>query len=127
MLTDGMNEVDLISGRMPRRGDECLLDATFYGEEAMGTVLTLSSENAEDTRDTFAFDAYTVVGLANASYYVNFERGNTSLGSGRHAGYVYIPADGFQTDYYTEFSSPGRQGGHILDEYETAISAAERK
>ncbi len=126
LLTEEMNRVDLIAGRMPQAGNECLLDATYFGEEYLGKVLTLSEENSEDTFDSFAYDAYTVVGLANASYYVNFERGTTALGQGKLAGFVCLPAGGFALDLYTEIFLTLAAGGDLYsDEYEAAVEGME--
>ena len=126
MLTEGMNGLDLLAGRMPEAGNECVLDAQSFGEESIGTVLTLSGENTEDTLDVFAYDAYTVVGVANNSYYVNYERGTTALGQGRLTGFVCIPAEGFDTDCYTEiYLSLGDCGDIYTDEYEAAVDGME--
>ena len=125
-LTGELNRVDLVAGRLPEMGSECLLDATYFGEDSLGTVLTLSGENSEETFDTFAFDAYTVVGLVNAPYYANFERGTTALGLGRLAGFICLPAEGFDTEYYTEiFLSLGACGDLYTDEYEAAVDGME--
>ena len=125
-LTGELNRVDLVAGRLPETGSECLLDATYFGEDSIGTVLTLSGENTGETFDTFAFDAYTVVGLVNAPYYVNFERGTTALGLGRLAGFICLPAEGFDTEYYTEiFLSLGACGDLYTDEYEAAVDGME--
>lgn len=45
---------------------------------------------------------YTIVGIADASYYINYQRGSTTLGTGRVSGFVYMLPDGFDTNYYTE-------------------------
>ena len=126
LLTEEMNRVDLVAGRMPQAGNECLLDAKFFGEESIGRTLTLSEENTEDTFGTFAYDAYTVVGLVNAPYYVNFERGTTALGQGKLAGFVCLPAEGFDLDLYTEVFLTLEEGGDLYsDEYEAAVDGME--
>ena len=126
MIMEGINCLDLIAGRMPQSGNECLLDAKYFGEDSIGTVLSLSPDNSEETLDGFVFDDYTVVGLTNASYYVNFERGSTSLGNGKVEGFIYVPADGFESDYYTEiFLSMGDRGDIYSDEYKTALNDME--
>ena len=126
LLTEEMNRVDLVAGRMPETGDECLLDAKYLGALGIGSVLTLSDENSEDTFDTFACDAYTVVGLANSPYYVNFERGTTALGSGKLSGFVFLRAEGFDTGYFTElYLSLGDCGDLYSEEYDAAIDAME--
>ncbi len=122
MITEGTNGLDVISGRMPVSGNECLFDAKYFGPNVIGTNVSLSPDNTEETSDIFRFDAYTVVGIANSSYYVNFERGNTSLGSGNLSGFVYISPEGFNCDYYTEiFICLGDRGDIFTDEYEAAV------
>ncbi len=126
LLTEEMNRVDLVAGRLPRSGGECVLDAKYFGEESIGVVLTLSEENTEETFNTFAYDAFTVVGLVNAPYYANFERGTTALGRGSLAGFVCLPAEGFRTDYFTEiFLSLGDLGNSSSQEYEDAVREME--
>lgn len=125
-LTDGMNELDLVAGRMPQAGNECVLDAMFFGRETVGAVLELSEENSEDVFDSFAYDAYTVVGFANAPYYANFERGSTTLGQGKLAGFVCLPPEGFSMDLYTEIFLGLEDGGAIYsEEYEAALDKME--
>lgn len=101
-LQDGINGVDVLFGRLPEAADECLLDARYATEDAIGTTLHFSESNSEDTLDFFAHNAYTVVGIANSSEYINFQRGTTALAGGKVAGFVYLLPDGFATDYFTE-------------------------
>ncbi|MBR3555826.1 MAG: ABC transporter permease [Oscillospiraceae bacterium] len=126
LLTEEMNRLDLVAGRLPGAGDECVLDATYFGEESLGTVLRFSGENSEDTFGTFAYDAYTVVGLVNAPYYANFERGTTALGQGKLSGFICLPAEGFDTELYTEIFLTLEDGGALYsDEYEAAVDGME--
>ena len=126
MITDGINKLDLISGRMPISGDECLLDAKYFGNESIGTVIELSADNDEDTLELFAYHAYKVVGLTNAPYYIDFERGSTSLGNGRVSGFIYLPPSGFEHEYFTEvFLLIENSGAIYSDEYVTAVDAEE--
>ena len=126
MLTGDMNRVDLLAGRMPQAGNECLLDASFAGENRIGSELTLSAENTEKTLDVFAYDAYTVVGIVHSPHYVNFERGTTALGQGSLSGFFFLPAEGFDTEVFTEiFLSLGEHGDLFTDEYNAAVDDME--
>lgn len=103
MLLDGVNGLDLVAGRLPTAKDECVLDAKFAGADQIGTSLCLSDSNTEETKAYFTETRYTVVGIANASAYINFERGGTSLSDGTVSGFVYLTPEGFQYDgIYTE-------------------------
>lgn len=101
-LTEGINGTLLKAGRMPENEKECVADSRFMGEGQIGTVITLTDSNEEDTLEVFKEKEYTVVGIVNASYYMNFERGTTSLGNGRVAGYIYVLPETFDSDYFTE-------------------------
>ncbi|MCQ2537254.1 MAG: FtsX-like permease family protein [Lachnospiraceae bacterium] len=121
-LLEGINGLDLTAGRMPTAGNECIIDALYAGEKMLGRTLTLSASNSESTFDTFAYDEYKVVGIANASEYINFNRGTTSLAGGKATGFVYIPAEGFSTEYFTElFVSIPNDYAIYSDEYEELI------
>lgn len=101
-LLKDINGLKILAGRMPETAAECVVDANRYGKEDLGSKITLSEDNAQEDLDNFTYREYTIVGLAQASAYIQFERGNTSLGNGRVDGFIYLLPEGFQTDYYTE-------------------------
>ena len=101
-LLERINGLELVAGRMPETASECIVDANRYGEEALGSKIILSENNEQKDLDNFAFPEYTIVGIAQASAYIQFERGNSSLGNGRVDGFMYLLPQGFTTDYYTE-------------------------
>ena len=78
------------------------MDSSLFSKDDIGKTIQVSDENSEETADLFAYDVYTIVGVADASYYINYQRGSTTLGTGRVSGFVYMLPDGFDTDYYTE-------------------------
>ena len=121
-LLDGVNGVDLVKGRMPEMPSECLIDSLYADDSMLGKTIVLSHNNSEGTFDTFAYDEYTVVGLVNASEYINFQRGTTALANGEASGFVYLMAEGFSTDYFTEIylTLPGQYEIHS-ESYENAI------
>ena len=121
-LTEGINGLDILYGRLPQAPDECVLDAKYADESRIGETICLSDSNSQDTFDTFAYRAYTVVGLCNASAYINFERGSTALGNGSVSGYIYLPLEGFSVDYYTEIYLTLPPSGDIYsDQYQAAV------
>ena len=98
-LLDRMNHVQLTAGRMPEAANECLGDDLYFTEDDLGAVLTV--ENDEDD-SVFTQEAYTVVGLCNSPQYLNLQRGTTSLGNGTVAAFLFLPAEAYEADYYTE-------------------------
>ncbi|HIV93416.1 MAG TPA: FtsX-like permease family protein [Candidatus Eisenbergiella stercoravium] len=120
-----LNQTVVTAGRKPTAGNECMVDAQAYGKDALGTTIRVSENNDEDTADMFRYTEYTIVGLCNSSYYINYERGTTSLGSGRLKGFVYIPKDGFNTDYYTDIYVFLQDRYELYSqEYDDAVDAA---
>ena len=118
-IPEKVNLIDLKSGRMPENANECLADPNMYSEKDIGSTIKLSKDNSEQTFDTFAYDEYTIVGLTDSVLYINMERGSSTLGNGSVKGYIYIPADGFSTDYYTDIYVCVESEGYVYsDEYE---------
>ena len=101
-LLEHMNQLELTAGRMPSESSEFVGDRRFFTEDALGTQITLTATNDEDTLELFTHETYTLVGLADSPEYLNHERGTTSLGSGTVSGFAYIPAEGWDSDIYTE-------------------------
>lgn len=118
-IPENVNQIKLKAGRMPEKANECLADPDMYSEKDIGSTIKLSKDNSEQTFDTFAYDEYTIVGLAYSVLYINMERGSSTLGNGSVKGYIYIPADGFSTDYYTDIYVCVESEGYVYsDEYE---------
>lgn len=101
-LTAHLNGIRLKEGRMPETASECVMDAGNPLGCRVGDTIRLSEENEKDTAEAFVCRAFTVTGFADSSLYLNFERGTTSIGNGSVAGYIYLPAEAFSNDYYTD-------------------------
>lgn len=118
-IPEKVNQIKLKAGRMPEKANECLADPDMYSKDDIGSTIKLSKDNSEQTFDTFAYDEYTIVGLADSVLYINMERGSSTLGNGSVKGYIYIPMDGFSTDYYTDIYVCVDSEGYVYsDEYE---------
>ena len=124
MLPESINRVVLTDGRMPERADECLLDSALYGESAIGMQITVTDSNDEDTLEMFEERTFTAVGIVRSPYYINFERGTTSIGDGKITAFFYVPREAFACDYLTEIYVTARQKYDVYtDEYEDYIDA----
>ena len=100
-LTDSLNALTLEAGRLPENPDECVADGRVFSEDSIGQTVMLSSENSEDTLGSFAYDEYTIVGIASSPEYMQMQRGTSKLGNGKVSGYVYLLPEGFDSQYYT--------------------------
>lgn len=126
-MTQEMNLLNIKYGRIAEAGNECVLDARFFPKEILGSTIRIASNNEEETMDAFAYEEYTVVGLADSVYYLSYDRGTTSLGSGSISGFVYMPEGGFSTDYYTEIIVRLESYHEVYSkEYKDLITAKER-
>lgn len=101
-ITEQVNQIELVKGRMPREPYECVVDANLFEDSGIGRKIKLSENNSEEDLERFSYEEYTIVGTVQSPLYVQFERGSTSLGSGKLSGFFYLPLDGFEMDYYTE-------------------------
>lgn len=123
-LAQEINGVELTAGRMPENDKECIVDDLLFSKESIGQTIKLSSTNAQEDLDHFKYEEYTIVGLCQSSYYIQFERGNSSLGNGTIAGFMYLLPEGFDTDYYTEIFVKLQQNYPLYsEEYDTYIDA----
>ncbi len=119
------NQAVVTAGRKPVAANECMVDSLAYGKDAIGSTIKVSENNDEDTADLLAYTEYTIVGLCNSSYYINYERGTTSLGNGRLKGFIYIPEAGFNADYYTDiYVRLDERYPLYSEEYDAAIDEA---
>ena len=100
-LPSEINQIYLMSGRMPENAEECLID-DYMSSRKIGNTLTITDNNEEDTLDSFVSHELTVVGTIRSPLYVNYERGTTSVGTGSLGGFVYVLPECFDTEYFTE-------------------------
>ncbi len=121
-IIDGVNTPQLVSGRMPSAGNECLVDADMFSEKDIGTVIRLSDNNDEATLDLFAYDEYTIVGLANSPLYMNYERGSASIGSGTISAFALMPPEAFEGEiYYEIYLRLSQRADAYSDEYKPIL------
>lgn len=125
-LPENVNQVELLYGRLPEKADECIVDSAIYGEDSIGHQIVLSNDNDEDDLENFIEKEFTIVGVVQSPNYIQFERGNTSIGNGKITGFMYVPKDAFDVDYYTEILVKFDEDYKIYsDEYEAYMDEKE--
>ena len=125
-VPEKINRVVVIAGRLPENADECLLDAARYGEDMLGSQITVTDSNEEDTLEMFQERTFTAVGIVRSPYYINFERGTTSIGDGTINAFLYVPKEAFDCDYLTEIYATTKLKYKVYtDEYEDYIDGLE--
>ena len=127
-VPERINRVVVTAGRLPQQADECVLDAALYGEEAIGSRITVTDNNDEDTLEMFESRTFTAVGIVRSPYYINFERGTTSIGEGKITAFLYVPGDAFSCDYLTEIYATTKLKYKVYtDEYQDYIDGLQEK
>ena len=125
-MTENVNKVQLSSGRLPEKDNEFAGDARYFSSKDLGKTIYLSPDNEKETRDMFKNREFVLTGIIESPYYLNFERGSSSLGNGTVAGYIYILPEALDIDYYTEvFLSMTEEEPLYSDEYKSMIDNAE--
>ena len=121
-IPNEINRVYLLGGRMPQKPNECLLDGFHVGDEVLGTQITVADTNSDSALENLACHTYTVVGYVSTPLYMDMSRGNTSLGSGSVAGYLYLMPEAFAMDVFTEIAVT-MAGDHKIysDEFSRAL------
>lgn len=115
-ITKKINKIKLISGRMPTSKNECLVDASAIGEDAIGTTIEVSNRNTNYVASFFSQEKYIVVGTCCTVNYLNRTRGTTALEGGSLDGFIYLLPDAFTSDRMTEVLIKTDATGDIFTE-----------
>lgn len=101
---DYINRVKLIKGRLPKNSGECVVLKPKYDHLNLkiGKTLKIKSGTEDKLSDDLKKDSYKIVGLVETPYYLSYEFGNSSIGSGSVDGIMLVPQDDFKTEAYTE-------------------------
>ena len=127
-VPENINRFQLKKGRMPKASDECVCDADFSGSVRLGDQITLSEANDGRTKESLRSQTLTVVGFADSSCYINFERGTTNIGNGSVSGFIYVSPEAFVSETFTEIFVRLDQDEPIYsDEYKSYMKGKEEK
>ncbi|MCM1155449.1 MAG: FtsX-like permease family protein [Roseburia sp.] len=125
-MPEKINQLVLTQGRTPEAADECVLDASLFADDIIGSRITVTDNNNEDTLDMLKEKTFTVVGIVQSPCYINFERGTTSIGDGKVSGFFCVPKEAFDCDYLTEiYLTVEQQYDIYTDEYDDYIESLE--
>ena len=102
-----VNQIRLVEGRMPKKENECLIEAPsatneLFGSYEIGDTISLYSGTDEDLSETLKNTEYKVVGTCYTTRYLSYEKGTSSIGSGKINGFMYVPENNIKPDYFTE-------------------------
>jgi len=96
-----LNQLDVTEGRLPEKADECVSETLLLVSLGLQIGDTIDLILGEDHEGELVRTSYTIVGVADSPLYVGTDRGSSSLGNGSADGFVYVPPENFDVDYYT--------------------------
>ncbi len=103
---DYINRLKLVEGRFPESANECVVTCsglTTPEQFAIGNTIKVRGDD-EDIGYYLKHDTLTIVGIVQTPYWVSYERGVTTAGSGKLGDFVYVSNDAFtdNINYYSE-------------------------
>ena len=106
-INQKMNKIRLVEGRMPKRENECLVEASsatnkLYGTFHIGDTIKLKSGTNEALSKTLKNTKYKIVGTCYNPNYLSYEKGSSNIGSGTVNSFIYVQNSNVIKDYYTE-------------------------
>ncbi|TDT62861.1 putative ABC transport system permease protein [Fonticella tunisiensis] len=99
-----INRVKLVEGRLPEKPGECVTERgkMLNPELSIGSKIKLSSGTDKDISESLKVNEYTIVGIVETPYYISFERGTSSIGSGKINSFIMVPQEDFKIPVYTD-------------------------
>lgn len=103
-MTRNINQVTVKEGRLPEASGECFLDENLlsFGDYQLGDEITVYSGSGDPLSDTLKTDTYRIVGIGTSPYYLNFDRGSSTIGNGDVGGFLMVPEEDFSLEVYTQ-------------------------
>lgn len=125
-----INRPKIVEGRMPENSGECLADPQFISASGLkiGDTVSFSSGTSKPITDSLKREEYKIVGIAECPLYISYERGSSSIGSGKTDAYFLIPPDDFSLQVYTEVYLTIRNESNVSrfeDGYEALLEPVE--
>lgn len=98
-LTTRVNNPYLLSGRLPKKLGECLVDVKMakFVNYKIGDKITVNTDDDDINTKTF-----TVTGFCYMPYYQEIVRGTTTVGDGSIDAFLVVPKNSFKMKAYTE-------------------------
>lgn len=127
---DYINRVKLVEGRLPKNSGECVVLKPKYDHLNLkiGKTLKIESGTKDKISDNLKTDSYKIVGVVDTPYYLSYEFGNSSIGSGSVDGVMLVPQKDFKTEAYTEMyitSKGAKEKTSFYQEYKDAVKKTE--
>lgn len=119
-----INRPQLIEGSWPVSENQCVVDSSRLSTPAefkIGSVIELEGDGS-DIEGSLKNTQFTIVGIIRTPLYISYERGNTTIGTGKLGTFIYVPLTNFTDDYYSAVSLK-IAGSSDLDPYSEKYTA----
>lgn len=101
-----MNRPVLKEGRLPEKKGECLVEQTENtpAEYVLGATVHFRADDDAELSDMLDSSEYTIVGIVESPYYLDTDRGRSTIGDGVIDTFVMVPEEHFcyADDIYTD-------------------------
>lgn len=100
-----LNSIVIRDGKNARHSGEVVTESVAFVKDSHRTGKTVTfapMAGKQKLSDILKRDTFTVSGMAESPLYISYQRGTTTIGDGRIDEYMYIPAEDFKTERYTE-------------------------
>ncbi len=91
-INDGINRLTLTKGRFPESENECVVVSSNDYSSLMEIGETITFEGEHNGLN----DSYEIVGTVDSPEYISFDRGSSTVGSGKLNYVIYIREEGFR-------------------------------
>ena len=101
---DELNRVNLIQGEIPKTNNECLIDSLMADMKnvKIGDEIEIKENLEDNEEESFKEKKLKVVGIAKTPLYISYDKGTSSLGSGKVSYFIYVMKDNMKSDIFTE-------------------------
>lgn len=130
--TERLNQITVSEGRMPRSESEVLVDDFFITSTGykLGDRISFSSGTKEDIADKLKVKEFTIVGVGSTAYYLSFQRGSSSIGSGDVNSFVVALPEVFKQEAYSSIYVSVENAKEMTvytDEYDNQVEQVLRR
>lgn len=103
-LSDKVSTINLREGKMPQKENECLVDTQLFenNDLQIGDTIEIETGTQIGAKMYLTETSYEIVGSYTTPYYLQIDKGTTTLGSGKINGCIAICKDNFTQPVYTE-------------------------
>ncbi len=101
-----LNRPKLVEGTWPTQMNQCVVEADNLSapdEFKIGATVSIEGSGT-DIAGSLQNTEYNIVGIIRTPLYISYDRGTTSIGTGKLGTFIFVPQENFKVDYYSSLS-----------------------